>query len=163
VKPPADTRRDVRVRPAPPADTGAIAAIDNQGIADRVATLETAPRTAEERRAWLADRGPRHPVIVAEAGGAAVGWASLNRFNPRGACDHVTDLSVYVERQWRGRGVGRALLEHLMVLATRLGYHKIVLAAFPCNAAGVALYGRLGFREVASIASRAGSTGAGCT
>ena len=50
----------------------------------------------------------------------------------------MVDLSVYVERGWRGRGVGRALLQHLLPLAKTLGYHKLVLATFPYNAAGVA-------------------------
>ncbi len=139
---------DIALRPATPADAGAICRIYNQGIEDRVATLETELRTPTERRAWLAARGPRHPVIVAESGGEVVGWASLNAFNPRAAYDHVADLSVYVERGWRGRGVGRRLLERLVALGRELGYHKLVLAAFPFNRAGIALYERCGFREV---------------
>ncbi|PYM31984.1 MAG: GNAT family N-acetyltransferase, partial [Candidatus Rokuibacteriota bacterium] len=56
---------DCRVRLATPADADAIARIYNQGIEDRVATLETELRTPEERREWMASRSPRHPVIVA--------------------------------------------------------------------------------------------------
>ena len=96
-----------------------------------MATLETEERTPEERAQWLEARGPRHPVLVAEAGGLVVGWASLNVFNARRAYDHVADLSLYVEREWRGRGVGRRLLEALVARAIELGYHKLVLAAFP--------------------------------
>src|SRR5215813_5567014 len=107
----------IEIRPAAAADGEVIARIYNQGIEDRLATLETELRTADERRQWLAARGARHPVIVAEsAPGAVVGWASLNAFNPRRAYDHVADLSVYVERTWRGRGVGRLLLERLLGL-----------------------------------------------
>ncbi len=130
------------------ADAEAICAIYNQGIEDRIATLETARRTPEERRQWLAGRGVRHPVIVAEARGQVVGWGSPNAFNPRPVYDAVADLSVYVERHWRGQGVGRRLLEELIALARTLGYHKLVLAAFPFNEAGVALYDRLGFTPV---------------
>jgi L-amino acid N-acyltransferase YncA len=57
-------------------------------------------------------------------------------------------LSVYVERCWRGQGVGRRLLEQLIALARTLGFHKLVLATFPFNKAGVALYERLGFTPV---------------
>ena len=57
---------EITVRAASSADAAAICTIYNQGIEDRVATLETEPRTPEERRQWLAARGPRHPVIVAE-------------------------------------------------------------------------------------------------
>ncbi|MGH7311852.1 MAG: GNAT family N-acetyltransferase, partial [Candidatus Rokuibacteriota bacterium] len=96
---------EYRLRPAAEADAEAICRIYNQGIEDRLATLETELRTAEERRQWLARRGPRHPIIVAEAtqphtawsrpptdqGGLAApattitGWGSLNVFNPREA------------------------------------------------------------------------------
>jgi L-amino acid N-acyltransferase YncA len=139
---------DLDVRPARESDGEAIARIYNQGIEDRVATLETELRTPEERRRWMAARGPRHPVIVAEAVGAVIGWASLNQFNPRPAYQHVADFSVYVERGWRGKGVGRRLLEALIELARGIGYHKMVLSAFPFNQSGVALYERLGFRTV---------------
>ena len=138
----------ISVRPATVPDAEAICTIYNQGIEDRVATLETELRTPEERRQWLAARGPRHPVIVAEVDGRVVGWASLNPFNPRRAYDHVADLSVYVERGWRGKGVGRRLLEGLIALARQIGYHKMVLAALPFNAAGTALYERCGFTRV---------------
>ena len=157
---------EVSVRAAAAADAAAICAIYNQGIEDRLATLETELRTPDERREWLAARGARHPVIVAvaepgtfsnrpptsRAGQAPpapiIGWASLNRFNPRPAYDHVADISVYVERGWRGRGIGRGLIERLIELGREHAYHKLVLAAFPFNAAGMALYERSGFRPV---------------
>jgi phosphinothricin acetyltransferase len=138
----------ISIRRAEAADAEAIAVIYNQGIEDRVATLETQTRTAEERRGWLAARGSRHPVLVGEANGCVIGWSSLNSFNPRAAYDHVADISVYVERGWRGRGVGRRLLEALIGCGRELEYHKLVLAAFPFNAAGISLYGRVGFTEV---------------
>jgi phosphinothricin acetyltransferase len=136
------------IRDATAADAARVCQIYNQGIEDRVATLETELRTPEERRQWLAARGPRHPVLVAEADGEVVGWGSLNVFNTRRAYDHVADFSLYVERGWRGRGVGRQLLEALVARARALGYHKLVLSAFPWNEAGMAAYRRAGFREV---------------
>ncbi|HEY7653308.1 MAG TPA: arsinothricin resistance N-acetyltransferase ArsN1 family A [Methylomirabilota bacterium] len=139
---------DVSIRAAKPDDAAAICTIYNQGIEDRIATLETLLRTPEERRQWMAARAPRHPVVVAVTDGQVVGWGSLNAFNPRPAYDHVVDLSVYVERGWRGRGVGRVLMQHLVALAKTLGYHKIVLATFPYNESGVTLYKKMGFTPV---------------
>jgi phosphinothricin acetyltransferase len=141
-------RATVTLRPARPSDAEAVCLIYNQGIEDRVATLEIEPRTPDERREWMAARDPRHPVIVAESGGVLVGWGSLNVFNPRPAYRHVADLSVYVERAWRGKGVGHRLLERLIELAREIGYHKMVLATFPTNTGGVRLYERLGFSRV---------------
>lgn len=145
---PGNSPEPMIIRDATVADAIAICQIYNQGIQDRLATLETEERTPEERRAWLEARGPRHPVLVVEAAGEVVGWGSLNAFNPRRAYDPVADFSLYVERGWRGRGVGRRLLEALTTRARALGYHKLVLSAFPGNEAGMRVYRRAGFREV---------------
>jgi L-amino acid N-acyltransferase YncA len=161
-----------RLRLATASDAEAICRIYNQGIEDRVATLETELRTPDERRQWLASRSPRHPVIVAELEGlsadaeparaslrppstqagltvpATIAWASLNIFNARECYRFVADISVYVDRSWRGQGVGRALLEKLTELGRQHGFHKLVLSAFPGNAGGMALYAKSGFRTV---------------
>ena len=139
---------EVNIRTATPADVPEIARIYNEGIRDRLATLETEERTPQERLAWLEARDERHPVLVAERAGAVAGWGSLNVFNPRTAYAHVADFSIYVGREARGGGVGKALLAALVARARELGYHKLVLAAFPQNEAGMRLYTRFGFREV---------------
>lgn len=139
--------RQYSIRSARTEDAETICAIYNEGIADR-ATLETEPRTPQERRSWLAARDARHAVVVVESDGVVVGWASLNVFNARDAYRHVADISVYVARAARGKGAGTALLERLVELGREGGFHKLVLAGFPTNAASVALYRRLGFREV---------------
>ena len=139
---------EYRVRAATAADAAAICRIYNQGIEDRVATLETELRTPEERAAWLAAKGPRYPVIVAEDNDNIAGWGSLNQFNPREAYRHVVDFSIYVDRAYRGRGVGKVMLARLIELAREHRFHKMVLSAFPSNSGGLALYERMGFRTV---------------
>lgn len=138
----------ITLRQATIDDAEVICTIFNQGITDRAATLETALRTPAERREWLSARDRRHPVIVAAADGTVVGWGSLNQFNPRDVYDHVADFSIYVERRWRGKGVGTQLLDRLIEIARERGYHKLVLAALACNAAGAALYTGAGFSRV---------------
>ena len=78
----------VEIREATLEDAASIAHVYNQGIEDRVATLETALRSAEERTAWLGARTARHPVVVATRGeggaasGTVLGWASLESVQP---------------------------------------------------------------------------------
>ena len=141
--------QNMQIRDATHEDAARIASIYNQGIEDRSATLETGLRIPEERAEWLATRGSRHPVLVAvDDSGSVVGWGSLNAFNMRAVYDFVADFSIYIAREQRGRGIGDALLHALEARARTLGYHKMVLAAFPINASGMRLYQRHGFQTV---------------
>jgi phosphinothricin acetyltransferase len=83
-----------------------------------------------------------------DGAGNVLGWGSINVFNPRPAYQHVVDFSLYVGREDRGRGIGDAVLGALEVRAKSLGYHKLVLAAFPTNLPGKRLYERHGFNLV---------------
>lgn len=139
---------EVRLRDATQADVLRICAVHNRGIEDRVATLDVDPHTPDEQLEWFRRHGPRQPVIVAEAAVDTIGWASLNQFSARPAYRYVADLSVYVDRDWRGKRVGTLLLCEIEARARALGYHKIVLSAFPFNQAGMRLYERFGFRTV---------------
>jgi phosphinothricin acetyltransferase len=139
---------ELQVRAARFDDLLLIQDIHNQGIIDRVATLDTELRSMAETQLWFKRHGPRHPVLVAETSGSVAGWASLNTFNVRPAYQYVADLSIYLARPWRGKGLGARLLAPLIALARELGYHKIVLSAFPTNTAGLRLYERHGFTVV---------------
>ena len=61
-------------------DAAAIAAIYNEGIDDRVATLETRHRTLQDIAAWF---GTRYPVVVVEDAGRVVGFASTSEYRHR--------------------------------------------------------------------------------
>jgi L-amino acid N-acyltransferase YncA len=135
------------VRPASVDDLDAIRRIYNEGIEDRVATLESAPKTRKELEGWWNEHDNGYAVIVAETSNI-VGWASLNRFSHRCAHAAIADLSVYVARDQRGRGIGRLLLDELVDIAVEGGFRKIVLHALDDNEVGKRLYAGTGFREV---------------
>jgi L-amino acid N-acyltransferase YncA len=136
---------DLRVRSAAPEDAAAIARIYNQGIEDRVATFETRPRTSNDVLSWL---DGRHPVIVVEDGGEVVAFASTSSYRPRECYDGVAEFSVYVDRERRGHGTGRAAMLGLIDAAQRAGFWKLVSRIFPENEASLRLMRSLGFREV---------------
>src|SRR5436305_14928621 len=94
-------------RAATPADAPAIAAIYNQGIADRVATFETEPRSPEDIAAWFT---PGRLIMVAENGGAVVAFTATFPYSTRPCYAGVNEFSVYVAREARGTGAGRAVL-----------------------------------------------------
>src|SRR5262245_29053134 len=96
------TTNALRTRLATRADAAAIAAIYNEGIADRIATFETEPRTPEQLRAQLIEKGDRFPTVVVERDGQVVAWASAGLYRSRPAYAGVAEHSVYVARAARG-------------------------------------------------------------
>jgi phosphinothricin acetyltransferase len=138
----------LKTRLAGPGDAAAIAAIYNEGIADRIATFETEPRTPAQIGAQLADKGERFPTVVAEREGRVVAWASAGAYRSRPAYAGVAEHSVYVARAARGTGAGRAALEALCRAYAERGFWKIVSRIFPENTASLALHERCGFRVV---------------
>ncbi len=125
--------------------------IYNEGIEDQVATLDVALKSREEIAGWWQEHDD-FPVLVAVEAPEIVGWTSLNRFSHRCAHSDIADLSVYVARSHRSRGVGFALLRTIEAEAIRAGFHKIVLHAVNENEAGKRLYRKSGFREVGVFA-----------
>lgn len=136
------------IRKASAGDLDAIAAIYNQGIEDRIATLDTEPKSREEIERWWSEHGDRYAVLLAVEGGTVIGWASLNRFSARCAHAEIADVSIYVKREFRGKGVGFALLQRLLADAKAGGFRKLVLHALDGNEHGKRLYRKAGFREV---------------
>jgi len=129
-------------------DLPQVLSIYNQGIEDRIATLEEDLKDLPYIREWLYHRNDRYEVIVAETENELIGWASLNPYSHRCAYNGVADISVYIDRENRGKGIGKALLHTLEIIAKKNKFHKLVLSTFPFNIAGYRLYRSLGFREV---------------
>ena len=141
-------RASLQTRLATGADAAAIAAIYNEGIADRVATFETEPRTPDQLAKQLAEKGDRFPTVVVERDGRIVAWAGAGAYRSRPAYAGVAEHSVYVARAARGTGAGKAALEALCQAYAERGFWKIVSRIFPENTASLALHERCGFRVV---------------
>lgn len=126
-------------------DADAIARIYNEGIADRIATFETEPRTAAMIAAWF---DGKHPVVMVEANDEIIAFASTSIYRPRDCYRHIAEFSVYVDRAHRGHGYGRMAMEGLFDASRETGFSKLVSRVFPENRASLSLLGKLGFREV---------------
>lgn len=136
------------IRPARPSDAPAVTAIYNQGIAERSATFETQPRQVGDMAARIAD-STRYPMIVAvDDVDHPIGWAGLSGYRPRDCYAGIAEISVYLDRGARGCGLGRRLLDALIVAARNAGYWKLVSRVFTFNTASRALCRASGFREV---------------
>jgi L-amino acid N-acyltransferase YncA len=140
------------VRAAAPSDAAAVAAIYNDGIADRVATFETRVREPAEIAAWL-DAGL--PFLVATLDGEVAGFARVSPYSDRCVYAGVGEHGVYVARAARGRGVGRVLLEALCAAAEAARLYKLTSRVFADNAASIAAHVAAGF-EVVGVQRRHG-------
>lgn len=138
----------LRARPAAPADAAAICRIYNEGIADRVATFETEPRTAAQVEAQLRERADRYPAVVVERDGQVVAFAWAGPYRSRPAYAGVAEHSVYVARAARGGGAGRLALDALAAAYEARGFWKLCSRIFPENEPSLRLHERAGFRVV---------------
>ncbi len=132
-------------RSATRADAARIAQIYNEGIDDRVATLETDPRTEADVLAWF-ERA--HPIVVVERDGRVNAFATSSPSSGRCCYAGNADFSVYVARHARRQGAGRVAMKALIAAAKTAGLTKLLSGVFPENIASRALLGELGFREV---------------
>ena len=113
----------------------------------------TWPRDVTEEQArsmWMLEPPGRTVVAVAEDG-TVLGSAKLNP-NHMGPASHISSASFMVDPAYSGRGVGRALGEHVLDLARAEGYRAMQFnAVVETNTAAVALWRSLGFEVVATL------------
>jgi phosphinothricin acetyltransferase len=139
----------MRIRRATVEDAEAIRAIYNTEVTGSTVTFDLVPRTAEEQVAWLVQRSGAYAALVAEDDDRTVlGFGSLSPFRERPAYSTTVEDSVYVGRDRRGGGVGRALLEELVTTATAHGFHTVIARIVGGHDASIALHQRVGFDVV---------------
>ena len=136
------------LRPAAPDDAEALREIYNLEVTTSTATFDLVPRSLEAQRAWQAERSGARAVLVAEEEGAVCGFASLSPWRDRPAYATTVEDSVYVHRDHRGRGVGRALLTDLVATATAHGFHACMARIVGGHDASIALHVACGFEVV---------------
>ncbi|MCW2985235.1 MAG: N-acetyltransferase [Conexibacter sp.] len=135
----------VTIRPANPGDAERIAAIYNEGIAERAATFETRPRSKAEVAGWTV---ASLPVLVAEVDGRIAGFAKVGPYSERSVYAGIGEHAVYVSGDARRLGVGHALLEALAVASEGAGLYKLTSRIFSTNMASIALHEATGFTIV---------------
>jgi len=136
------------IRDATIDDLQAITDIYNEAILKTVATFDTEPKDYDEQRKWFAEHGSKNPLVVAVQDGEIVGWASLSKWSDRCAYSDAAEVSLYVESAHQGKGIGRKLLENILVKGQKAGLHTVLARITEGNEISVHLHEALGFKHI---------------
>ena len=140
------------IRDAIEADLPAIVRIYNATVPTRMVTAELEPTTVEARLSWFREHSPeQYPFWVAESGDRVIGWLDFKKFLPRCAYRGTAEISVYVDEEFRRRGVGQKLLEHAIARAPSLGITALIGLIFGHNEPSLKLFERFGFERWAFL------------
>ncbi len=131
----------------------AILAIFNEAIASSTALYDYKPRTREMMTAWFDTKSKGNfPIIgIENDSGELMGFASYGTFRTFPAYKYTVEHSVYVDARFRGQGIGKRLLQEIIVTAQKQDYHVLVGAIDAANAVSIRLHESLGFTHCGTI------------
>lgn len=138
---------------APERHASAVRDIFNDAIENTTALYDYRPRSADTVLQWFGAKARAgYPILAAtDPAGTLLGFASYGPFRAWPAYKYTIEHSLYVHRDHRRHGIGRALLAGLLREAEAQGYHVIIGGIDATNAASIALHEELGFRHAGTI------------
>ena len=138
----------LNVRPCSEKDQPFIMEIYNDAVEHTTATFDTEKRSIEKQMEWFKKHRQNHPVIVAEEDSIIKGWASLSPWSDRKAYDETVEVSVYVHQDFRGKGIGKKLLEIITLEGKRVNNHTIISRISAGNKISIHIHEQLGYRHI---------------
>lgn len=145
--------QSLNIRIAKEADIPAIRDIYNEAILTSIATFDTEEKTLEDRMEWFQWHTGIYPLYVAELSGQVVGYASLSPFiKERKAYIQTVEPALYVDREYRNKGVGKALYKELIDFAKSTDkIHTVIARVTAGNVASGRLHEEYGFQKVGTL------------
>ncbi|WP_233848934.1 GNAT family N-acetyltransferase [Paraburkholderia sp. HD33-4] len=127
--------------------------IFNDAILNSTALYEYKPRTMQTMAGWFdAKKAGGFPVIgVEDNDGKLLAFGSYGSFRPFPANKYTVEHSVYVQKDQRGRGLGRVVMQEIVAAARQNDLHALIGGIDSTNAGSIALHERLGFRHVGTL------------
>jgi L-amino acid N-acyltransferase len=128
-----------------------INAIYNEAVWNTTATFDTEPKTLEYHQQWFLAHGPKNPIILAEREGVILGYSSLNSYSDRAAYESTVELSLYIHADYRGQGIGSALMERILAAGQEAGVHAVLSRIAEGNETSLRLHEKFGFWTVGTM------------
>lgn len=129
-------------------DAGEITTIYNEYIVNSVISFETEALQEEEMRSRIQEISEKFPYFVYEAEGKIVGYCYAHPWKSRAAYCNTLETTVYIVREYTGKGIGKELMTHLMEACKQGGYHALIACITGGNEASCKLHANLGFKQV---------------
>ena len=127
-------------------DYPSVARIFTQGIETGNATYDTAAAVWED---WDAKHLPHSRWVVKSVGDDSVlGWAALSSVSSRVVFSGVAELSIYVDTDYLGKGMGNVLMDAVIASSEENGIWMLQSGIFPENQASIGMHEKFGFRLV---------------
>lgn len=144
---------DMIIRKAEIKDMERLLDIYNYEVVNGTSTFDLHPKSMEERMEWFnAHNKDNHPLIVAEIDGRAVGYTSLSTYRDKEAYSTTVELSVYVDVDFRRKGVARSLITEILSEARgNEDIHTVVSVITSINEASASLHKEFGFVHCGTI------------
>lgn len=140
------------IRLATSKDLPAILEIVNYSILHTTANYNYEPQTLDVQQKWFDDKlANGFPVIVAEQNGVVCGFGAFGTFREKIGYQFTVEHSVYVTEDKIGTGIGRLLLEALIEIARRDGYHTMIGGIDASNQSSIDFHKKFGFTECGII------------
>jgi phosphinothricin acetyltransferase len=127
-------------------DLPAIVAIYNSTVASRMVTADTEPVSVADKLNWFNQHHSKRPLWVVEnENNGIIGWISFQDFYGRPAYNGTTEISIYIDDNFRQQGLGKKMLRHAISNAVELQIHTMLGFIFEHNAASIKLFESFGF------------------
>jgi phosphinothricin acetyltransferase len=130
-------------------DLPMIVDIYNSTIAGRMVTADTVPVSVNDKTSWFQEHSPQsRPLWIAiDEDGNTIGWISFQDFYGRPAYQGTAEISIYIADKYRGKGLGKEMLQYSIRQCPALGIHTLLGFIFEQNANSLRLFYNLGFKE----------------
>jgi L-amino acid N-acyltransferase YncA len=140
----------VDIRPAVAADLPSVTGIYEHAVLYGTATFELIPPDlAEMTRRFGALMDGGYPYFVAALEGRVVGYAYVGPYRPRPAYRFTVENSVYLSPSVHRRGIGRQLLQRLIVESEARGYRQMIaVIGDSANAGSIGVHTKCGFAMI---------------
>ncbi|HTX56515.1 MAG TPA: arsinothricin resistance N-acetyltransferase ArsN1 family B [Candidatus Acidoferrales bacterium] len=138
----------IDIRVASPDDAAAFAAIYAPIVTATHVSFEEVAPTVDEMRARITKTLERTPWLAAVEDGKVIGYAYATRHRERPGYRWAVDVSVYLDRGARGRGIGRTLYERLFAILERQQFRRAYAGIALPNDASIAVHRALGFEPI---------------